>query len=168
MTSGTDLAKAREVLSGGIRPLTLQDLPEVLDIERQGYARPWTQGVFLDCFRSGYVALGIEQSDRLGGYGILALMYDEAHLLNLCIRPACRGRGLARTLVRELVAQAEQSAMARIILEVRVSNQSARRLYESEGFELIGERHGYYPDVRGRENALVMALGLSAPADPTA
>ncbi len=151
---------------GTVRRLTEADLPFILDIERQGYSHPWGEGVFLDCFQSRYRMLGVEQGQRLEGYGVLATLHDEAHLLNLCVRPASRGRGYARQLLRALLSGAAREGLQRIVLEVRVSNQAARRLYLSEGFEVIGERRGYYPDGDDREDAMVMALGLAGPASP--
>ncbi len=149
-----------------IRRLSKQDLPCINDIERLGYSHPWAEGVFADCFRAGYRLFGAEQGVQLQGYGVLAFMYDEAHLLNLCVRPSCRGRGLARELLRHMIAEAAAGAMARMVLEVRVGNRVARQLYSSEGFEVVGNRPGYYPDGQGREDAVVMALGLAGPADP--
>lgn len=150
----------------GLRVLSEQDVIDILEIERLGYSHPWSEGVFRDSFRSGYTVLGLEQGGRLEGYGVLAALHDEAHLLNLCVRPASRGRGLARQLLRALLNGALMEGMERVVLEVRASNQAARKLYLSEGFQVIGERPGYYPDGTGREDALVMALGLSGPASP--
>lgn len=149
-----------------LRVLAESDLAGILEIERLGYSHPWSDGVFSDCFRSGYTVLGLEQRSRLQGYGVLAALHDEAHLLNLCVRPACRGRGFARQLLRALLKGAAVQGMQRVVLEVRASNQAARQLYLSEGFQVVGERPGYYPDGKGREDALVMALGLAGPASP--
>lgn len=167
MSNGLAGALARGAcLDRGLRALTEEDLPAILDIERQGYAQPWGEGVFRDTFRSGYTVLGLQQSGRLEGYGVLASLYDEAHLLNLCVRPASRGQGFARQLLRALLKGAAVQGLQRVVLEVRVSNRGARRLYLSEGFEVVGERPGYYPDGGGREDALVMALGLAGPTNP--
>lgn len=150
----------------GLRVLAERDVADILEIERLGYSNPWSEGVFRDTFRSGYTVLGLEQGGRLEGYGVLAALYDEAHLLNLCVRPASRGRGLARQLLRALLKGAVTQGMERVVLEVRTSNRAARELYLSEGFQVVGERPGYYPDGTGREDALVMALGLAGPACP--
>ncbi|MFL1404057.1 ribosomal protein S18-alanine N-acetyltransferase [Marinobacter sp. M1N3S26] len=155
-------------MSEGVRALTESDVDDILEIERLGYASPWGEGVFRDSFRSGYAILGIEREGRLEGYGVLAVLHDEAHLLNLCVRPASRGRGLARKLLRVLLRGASEQGLQRVVLEVRVSNQVARGLYLSEGFQVVGKRPGYYPDGVAREDALVMALGLAGPANPVA
>ncbi|MFC4259343.1 ribosomal protein S18-alanine N-acetyltransferase [Marinobacter lacisalsi] len=163
MSSGPHDILHRVVEMGqGLRALAEPDIPEILEIERLGYSHPWSEGVFRDSFRSEYTVLGVEQCGQMAGYGVLAALYDEAHLLNLCLRPASRGRGLARQLLRALLRAAVMQGMHRVVLEVRASNHVARKLYESEGFAVVGERPGYYPDGATREDALVMILEFGA------
>jgi ribosomal-protein-alanine N-acetyltransferase len=47
-----------------------------------------------------------------------------------------------------------------MFLEVRPSNEAARRLYDKLGFNEIGTRHNYYPAAQGREDALILAKQL--------
>ncbi|MDO6441272.1 MULTISPECIES: ribosomal protein S18-alanine N-acetyltransferase [unclassified Marinobacter] len=143
-----------------IRPLEPEDLPEMLDIELQGYSHPWSEGVFLDCFKPSYRLWGICQFGSLVGYAVVSYILDEVHLLNLCIHPGCRGRGAGRLLLRHLVEEANREGMNQVILEVRLSNSTASKLYRSEGFEEIGRRPRYYPAASGWEDARVMALLL--------
>ncbi len=157
---------SRSGLPVGLRWLTLEDLPAVLDIERQSYSYPWSQGIFQDTFRAGYLMLGVESDGWLAGYAVLAILFDEAHLLNLCVRPASRGQGHARVMLRTLVEVAGQRDLQRLVLEVRDSNRAARQLYQDEGFVLVGRRPGYYPDGGKPEDAVVMALALAGPAVP--
>lgn len=143
-----------------IRPLVIDDLPQVLTIERQGYSHPWSESVFADCFRSNYRLSGVVRGGALVGYAVVAYLADEAHLLNLCVQPGYRGKGAGRQLLRFLLAEAVREGMARVILEVRESNDVAYGLYLAEGFEEIGRRPEYYPAVSGREDARVMALAF--------
>ncbi len=144
-----------------VRPLAEADLPQVMELEHQGYSHPWSESVFRDCFRVNYRLLGLAEGESLAGYAVLALMYDEGHLLNLCIAPRHRRHGLARVLLRHVLKEAVSGGMGKVILEVRAGNLSAQRLYLSEGFTVIGKRPGYYPDPGGREDALVMSLSFS-------
>ncbi len=144
----------------GIRPLEPEDLPEMLDIELQGYSHPWSEGIFLDCFKPSYRLWGICQFGSLVGYAVVSYVLDEVHLLNLCIHPGCRGRGAGRLLLRHLLAEATRECMNQVILEVRLSNNVAIKLYRNEGFEEIGRRPRYYPAASGWEDARVMALLL--------
>lgn len=140
-----------------VRELTEDDLPQVLDLERLGYSHPWTEAVFLDCFKSTYRLWALVQEETLRGYAVVSYMVDEAHLLNICIHPGLRGQGAGRRLLRHTLAASLKDGMSQMILEVRQSNSAAEDLYRSEGFEVIGRRPGYYPDAAGREDALVLA-----------
>lgn len=144
-----------------VRAMKKSDFPQVLDIERQCHSHPWSDEVFDGCLRPDYDLLVLELDGQLAGYGVVARMYDEAHLLNLCVSPRWQGQGHARFLLRQLLQRAGDSGMRQIILEVRASNRIAQKLYLSEGFAQIGERPGYYPGIAEREDALVMSLPLS-------
>lgn len=143
-----------------IRPLVPEDLPRMLDIEHQGYSHPWTEGVFLDCFKASYRLWGACLGDSLVGYAVVAYVLDEVQLMNLCVHPEGRGRGTGRRLLRHLIAEANRESMNQVLLEARLSNSVANKLYRSEGFEEIGRRPRYYPAPSGREDARVMSLLL--------
>ncbi|MGO1462062.1 MAG: ribosomal protein S18-alanine N-acetyltransferase [Marinobacter sp.] len=145
-----------------IRPLQAEDLPKMLDIERQGYSHPWTEGVFRDCFKSGYRLWGACLGGSLVGYAVVVYVLDEVQLLNLCVQPGARGDGVGKLLLRHLIAEAIRESMNQVVLEVRLTNTVACKLYRHEGFEEIGRRPGYYPAPSGREDARVMSLLLHA------
>ena len=84
----------------------------------------------------------------------------EAHILNLCVRETMRGRGIGRTLLRQLLDLAVEAGVEDVFLEVRPSNLAAIRLYQSLGFVQVGVRKGYYQAAGGREDATVLRLDL--------
>lgn len=144
-----------------LRRMQESDLPEVMQIELRAYPWPWSVGNFRDCLRSGYSMWVLEADKRIIGYAVLSVQADEAHLLNLCIDPACQSRGLGRRLLRDVRSAAQASGAQRIFLEVRPSNRHAVKLYQDEGFNEIGRRPRYYPAANnGREDGLVMAMEL--------
>lgn len=153
--------QAVELSARAVRPLTVDDLPDVLEIERTGYSFPWAESVFLDCFRPNYRLWAVVLAGELVGYAVVACMVDEAHLLNICISKKQRRQGLARYLLRHLVCEAAKDGMTQVILEVRVSNHAAADLYLDEGFNDIGRRPGYYPSSSGREDARVLSLSFA-------
>ncbi|MGQ9837148.1 MAG: ribosomal protein S18-alanine N-acetyltransferase [Cyanobacteriota bacterium] len=81
---------------------------------------------------------------KLVGFGILWRIEDEAHIISLAVHPAHQRRGLGRTLLVELLNQARDWGCVWATLEVKASNQAALHLYESVGFQKLGERKGYY------------------------
>ncbi len=143
-----------------IRPMTEADVPEVFAVERASYQFPWSEGIFRDCLRVGYLCRVLEAADGVGGYGIMSMGAGEAHILNLCVRADLRGLGLGRRLLSWLLDQAREAGQGWAFLEVRPSNRPAIQLYESLGFEPVGLRRGYYQAVGGREDALVYRLDL--------
>jgi len=83
-------------------------------------------------------------------------MGDEAHISTIAIHPAFRRRGLGGLLMVHMVEEAIALSARLVTLEVRVSNLSAQRLYESLGFVEVGLRKNYYHD--NKEDALIMTV----------
>jgi len=148
------------------RAMTPSDVPAVGMIERASYAFPWSDGIFRDCLRVGYLCRVAELEGELVGYGVAALGAGEAHILNLCVSPKLRGRHIGRQMLMLLLERARQAGMAEAFLEVRPSNPLAIALYQSVGFAQIGRRKGYYQAESGREDALVLKLDLLQDAPP--
>ncbi len=143
-------------------PLRDGDLDALMAIEQAVYEFPWTRGNFLDSLRAGYDMQGLlTPQDGLVGYFIAMQGVEELHLLNLSVAPAAQRRGHARHMLDALRALALERRAAQLWLEVRLSNERARLLYERYGFRNIGLRRGYYP-ARGRqrEDAVVMSLQI--------
>lgn len=139
-----------------MRPMRDHDLTQVVRVEHRSYEFPWTPGIFADCLRAGYCCWSALCDGVLAGYGIMTVAADEAHLLNICIDPAYRGRGFARQLLERLTEVAVRHRAAIMFLEVRPSNGRALALYAASGFERLAVRRGYYPAHAGREDAWVL------------
>ena len=141
-------------------PMQRDDLDEVMALEQRIYAFPWTRGNFSDALESGYSAWLMKEDGVLIGYAVMMQAHDEMQLLNISIVPERHRSGLGSALLLHLVAVAREHRAKRMFLEVRSSNVSGRALYFRHGFTCIGERRGYYPAERGREDALVLAREL--------
>src|SRR6266849_6724276 len=142
-----------------LRPMTIADLDEVMAIERDSFVYPWSSRFFLreleiECARSVLA----EVNRRVVGYVLFWLLPDEIDIHNIAVHTEFRRRGLGRLLIGQVIARAQRRLSIRVTLEVRVSNSSARKLYESMGFVITGLRRGYYSD--NGEDALAMALNL--------
>lgn len=141
------------------RRMTEADLDAVLKIEYAAFTHPWTRGIFLDGLKSYDIWLMFDGEQQVG-HGVLSIILDEAHLLNITVKPESQGRGLGLRLLEQLMERANERGAKECFLEVRASNQVAYRLYERYGFNEIGRRRDYYPAAGGREDALVMACTL--------
>ncbi|MGH8670821.1 MAG: ribosomal protein S18-alanine N-acetyltransferase [Burkholderiales bacterium] len=147
-------------LAIGFRPMQSADLDRVLGIERDVYEFPWTPGNFNDCLRAGYFCRILELDGESVGYAVMTSGAGEAQVLNLAISKALGGKGLGERLLRHMVDLAREAGADTVLLEVRVSNKAARRLYATVGFNEIALRRNYYPARVGREDAIVMGLAL--------
>ena len=145
-----------EFASVEIRPMHELDVPAIVVIERAAYQFPWSEGIFRDCLRVGYVCRVIDVGGDMAGYAIMSTGAGEAHILNVCVADEYRGRGLARRVLAYLLERARAAGMHEAFLEVRPSNTTAARLYHSMGFEQVGVRRGYYQATVGREDAAVL------------
>ncbi|HEX4509482.1 MAG TPA: ribosomal protein S18-alanine N-acetyltransferase [Burkholderiaceae bacterium] len=145
-----------------LRAVTVDLLPEVLAIEVEAYAFPWTRGNFIDAVAAGYVMRALVAPEgTLLGYFVAMPGVDEIHLLNITVARGHQGGGHARRLLVNVYAQGRAHGASAVWLEVRESNARARALYLREGFVEAGRRRDYYPAPLGRhEDAILMTRAL--------
>jgi ribosomal-protein-alanine N-acetyltransferase len=133
-----------------------RDLDGILAVDAATFERPWTRAMYewewthSDVARF-YVA-------RSGGVVVAYcagwVIFDELHINNLAVDPAWRRRGVAGALLTFVLQAAAAEGAVRATLEVRQSNDPARRLYERFGFAFAGIRTAYYREPV--EDALVL------------
>jgi len=146
-----------------LRPMAVEDLPEVLAVERVSFPNPWPESTFRGELQNRGLSTPLvaveEATGRIIGYLIYWKIMDEVQVNNVAVHPDCRRRGVAEAIFREVLGTLRAEGAKFVSLEVRTSNAAARRLYEKLGFETWGVRKGYYsnPD----EDGLVLGLGLS-------
>jgi len=141
-----------------IEPLALlADLDTILEIERESFVNPWTREMYLAELENkgvSYCYVVRTQSQELVGFCSFWRVLDELHINNLAVMPAHRGAGAGTALLREILREGARLGARRASLEVRRSNEAARRLYERLGFAVAGVRRGYYTNPV--EDALVL------------
>jgi ribosomal-protein-alanine N-acetyltransferase len=144
-----------------ISPASERDLPAIVAIERRAFSDPWSArsfrealdhpAVFFACARREAAESGGEE---VAGYVVAWFVADEGEIANLAVDPAGWGTGVGRALLDAALAEGERRGAAAVYLEVRDSNDRARRLYRSRDFEEVGRRRGYYQ--RPVEDAIVL------------
>lgn len=140
-----------------IESMGIEDLEEVLQLERKAFRSPWTRGMFLvelEANSSRYLVARV--GEELAGYGGIRVFIDEAHLMTLAVREDVRRRGIGTVLLAALMKEAARMGGRLMTLEVRMSNLPAISLYEGFGFRVVGVRRGYYRE--SGEDALVMEV----------
>ncbi len=155
-----------------LRTMTLDDVAAVAAIDRASFPLPWSEGSFRSDLTANSAANLIVaerpngKSAAIAGYIGYWLVIDEAHLSTLAVDPGLRRLGIGERLLQEAMRRAVRQGAEMMTLEVRVSNEAARRLYEKHGFQLVGRRKRYYQD--NLEDALLMTRdGLRRPSDET-
>ncbi|WP_445518414.1 ribosomal protein S18-alanine N-acetyltransferase [Streptomyces sp. NEAU-174] len=149
------------------------DLERVMELEEELFPEDaWSRGMFWselahargrDATRHYVVA---EEGARLAGYAGLAVVDRTGDVQTIAAARDHWGTGLGARLLTDLLTAATAFECREVLLEVRVDNARAQRLYERFGFEPIGIRKGYYQP--GNVDALVMRLADPATASAAA
>jgi ribosomal-protein-alanine N-acetyltransferase len=138
-----------------IREMRNEDVPRVMEIERECFATPWHESAYYTeiANRSAYYIVSCVDSEVVGYAGMWVIM-DEAHITTLGVARSHRGMRIGEQLLAGLVDEAMRRRARRATLEVRQSNEVAQGLYRKYGFVPAAVRRGYYTD--NHENAVVM------------
>ncbi|MCS3916687.1 ribosomal-protein-alanine N-acetyltransferase [Caldanaerobacter subterraneus subsp. tengcongensis MB4] len=139
-----------------IRPMTEDDIDEVMEIEKLSFTTPWSREAFVgevtknSCAR--YIVAEVDK--KVVGYAGFWVVLDEGHITNIAVHPEYRGKGIGSRLMEGLIDLAKKNGITSMTLEVRESNLVAQNLYKKFGFKVLGRREGYYQD--NNEDAIVM------------
>lgn len=133
------------------------DIDDVLRIEQASFANPWTREMYLAELEhrgTSYCYIAREDEGVAVGFCSFWRILDELHINNLAVLPEKRRSGVATALLQFVMHEGARLGAQRATLEVRRSNEVARRLYEQFGFAVAGVRRAYY--THPVEDALVL------------
>ena len=143
-----------------IREMMEEDILLISEIEVLSFSDPWSYDTIKVGKDSRFDTwLVLLQDDVVMGYLVLRVIAFEGELLRIALRPECRGRGLAKKLMDQLVEYSKNNSVESLFLEVRNGNERARNLYRSYGFVETTIRKNYYRNPQ--EDAVVMWLRLT-------
>jgi len=136
--------------------MSLDDIDQVVEIENLSFASPWSRESFESELLKNKLARYIvaKVNGKVAAYGGMWIILDEAHITNIAVHPEFRERKIGEKLVKEMLRTAKENKAEHITLEVRASNDAARKLYKKLGFKDSGIRKGYYADTG--EDAVIM------------
>ena len=144
--------------------MTSADLGRILELEEQIFPDAWPETAFMEHLDhpsgGGVVALN---SYTIIGYACFQGADEQMHLTNMAVDPAHRRKSVANELLGHILGLAREQECELIFLEVRASNDVARRFYESAGFRTIDTCDGYYENPV--EDALVMLRWIESDGD---
>lgn len=150
-----------------LRPMLREDVPRVMEIERECFPTPWHESAYLTEItnRSAYYVVACVGSQIVGYAGMWIIM-DEAHITTLGVARDWRHQKIGEQLLIGLIEEAITRRARRATLEVRQSNAVAQGLYRKYDFAPAAIRRGYYTD--NHEDAVVMWIDNMQTASFTA
>jgi ribosomal-protein-alanine N-acetyltransferase len=153
-----------------IRPAGAEDLARLAAIDAVASVAPWSARDFTDCLRPASAAaqyaidVGVDETG-IAGFVAFSWLLDEGTILRIAVDPRARRRGLGGRLLAHALQRLRSADVRRCLLEVRISNEAAQRLYRRAGFTTDGVRPAYYVSGQGREDALLMSCSLDGNGD---
>ena len=132
-----------------------EHVTQVAQLEKLCFADPWSEKSISEELNNYWaywvVALW---DDRVIGYIGSQSSYDETDVMNVAVHPDFRRKGIAESLIGELIKELKNRGSHALMLEVRASNAPAIGLYEKLGFLQVGCRKNYYRNPK--EDALIL------------
>ncbi|WP_347301183.1 ribosomal protein S18-alanine N-acetyltransferase [Dolosigranulum savutiense] len=160
LTSSRYIINDRTVLA--VRMGQLSDITALIKIQEQCYQgrAPWHRQALVNEMVDNPDSLFIVVYDE--GYPVAFISawfrQGECHITNIATIPSYSRQGIATCLINQITDIARSLAITVMTLEVRLSNTSAQRLYQTLGFEADTIRVDYYSDTK--EDAVHMVREL--------
>lgn len=141
-------------------PFAEEHVEAAAELERLCFAAPWSAAALREELQNPCAVFRavLDDAGRFAGYAGMHHAADEGFIANIAVRPDCRRCGAAAALLASLTAYAAANRLARLTLEVRISNAAAIALYEKHGFVRDGVRPGFY--TAPKEDAAIYSLWL--------
>ena len=128
---------------------------QIAQLEAQCFSDPWSEkSIASELENPLSLWLVAEENGQVFGYVGSQTVLDESDMMNVAVDPRFRRQGIARALIETLIAELAKMGSRCLRLEVRVSNENARALYERMGFRQLGLRKNYYHNPK--EDALIL------------
>lgn len=138
-----------------IESMTVDDISQVAEIERQIFSIPWSEKAFRNSMESdNTIYIVAKENNNVAGYAGMYLSFEEGNITNVAVNPLNRRKGIGEKIVRDILNRACEKGVRDVFLEVRETNSVAIALYEKIGFKEEGIRKNFYD--KPRENALIM------------
>ena len=139
--------------------VSVEHIPQIEEIERKCFSRPWTAEQLKSQMRDAqHEFIGAVSDSGVLGYVGLMYVLDEGYISNVAVRPEARRQGIGDALIDALAEKAKALKLAFLTLEVRESNAPAIALYAKHGFHPVGKRKNYYD--APKEDAVLMTCYL--------
>jgi len=137
------------------RRMEKADTPQVAQLEKKYFSEPWSEQAFAEALdKKEYFYMVAAQAGEVVGYCGMYKVLDEGNITQVAVREDVRRQGIAGKLLQDFMQNGKDCGVNAYTLEVRVSNQSAIRLYEACGFIKECVRKDFYS--APKEDAYIM------------
>ena len=142
-----------------IRDMREEDIKLIAEIEKISFSTPWSEMSFFNELHKPYSTSRVAVlDDSIAGYICANCIKGEGHILNLAVHPDYRRHGIAKALIGNMIEELRTKGCRFIYLEVRASNDTAKKIYGNFGFRVAAIRRGYY--IAPLEDAVIMMLEI--------
>jgi ribosomal-protein-alanine N-acetyltransferase len=139
-----------------IRAMEIGDVDQVIEVDKASFSTSWTPDIFYQEISENKYAhyYIVEIAGHIIGYAGAWIVYEDAQITNIAIKPEYRGKKIGQKLFQFMLQLAKVAGAERLSLEVRATNVIAQRMYRKFGLVPGGIRKNYYTD--NNEDAIVM------------
>ena len=143
-----------------IRRISESDIEAVASLESEIFPDPWSTKSIRETHELGSaLILGAYKDNALVGYVIFYYVLDEGEIARIAVSPSHRRQGVADQIFAGLLEFCAQKNIERILLDVRMSNETAIAFYRKSGFIEDGIRKNFYDNPK--EHALLMSVDVA-------
>lgn len=141
------------------RNMTEQDVAQIAELEKKVFSDAWTSTGIYETFCQNQAFVAVAECDgEITGYCIIYYVMDEGEIARIAVDEKVRRQGVGRGLLDYVCKCCKMKNINRLLLDVRESNESARRFYEQYGFTVDGIRKNFYD--QPKENAVLMSKNI--------
>ncbi|MCS7121224.1 MAG: ribosomal protein S18-alanine N-acetyltransferase [Archaeoglobaceae archaeon] len=142
-----------------VREYNTKDFKDLLEIDKEAFSsrNPAYDVYIYLTFGSDFLVADI--GGKIVGY-IATMDVDKntGKIISFAVKKEFRGKGIGSTLLKRAIERLRTKGKKKILLEVRVSNLQAQRLYKKFGFRIEKVLPSYYSD---GESAYLMSLEIN-------
>ncbi|MDO5331601.1 MAG: tRNA (adenosine(37)-N6)-threonylcarbamoyltransferase complex transferase subunit TsaD [Bacillota bacterium] len=159
-----------------IELMNIEDLDQVLDIEKACFDEPWLRKYFEDELNNPqlYKLFVEKDNNEIISYGNICINLENCDITNIAVKPSYQTKGYGQKMLEKLICEASNNKCEYVHLEVRCNNEPAFNLYKKNGFEIVRTRKNYYSngedayDMIKKIEKPKMLLAIESSCDETA
>ncbi len=140
-----------------VRNAFRSDIEALVKLCAEALPEKWSVESFSAEFDKSSVILCALDGDRIIGFSVTAVSFEEGYLELIAVNKCYRRQGIARRFIVKTEQLLKERGVIRILLDVRCSNDAAL-LYKACGYTVVCTRRNFYSNPR--EDAFTMQKEL--------